>query len=93
MTSKKDDDKKPIGKMDLKRMNVDQLDADEERAQLRLLTHECFPGALHDKPIITSACFHSLILRHAHNIAIRGTDSQRRKAIIALSGIAFEKGE
>lgn len=82
--------KKEIGKIQLKKMSVDQLDAEEEQAQLKLLMHECFPGAVHDKPIITIACMHSVIMRHAHHIAVRGNDSQRRKAIIALSGIVFD---
>ncbi len=93
MATKKDDEKKPIGKIELKRVSAEQWHAEEEREQLRLLTHECFPGALHDKPVITIACQHSVIMRHAHEIAVRGNDSQRRKAIVALSGIVFEKGE
>lgn len=91
MTTKKDDDKKdpstPIGRVMLKRIALNALD---ERAQVKALVLECFPGAIHERPITQMACQHSLILRHAHEISVRGSESQRRKAIVALSGIVFD---
>ena len=92
MTIEKDDKKTPIGKIPLKTVSVAELNAQEESEQLRLLIRECFTG-VHDRPIVQMACQHSVILRHAHEIAVRGTDAQRRKAIVALSGIVLDGGK
>ncbi len=89
MTKKKKD-----GEFDLIGLSLGIVEINElgEEAQLAELMLECFPGA-QSKPIVLAACQHSMLLRRVHAIATHGTDEQRRQAIVALSGIVFNKAE